>query len=68
VVFLADAFELSGGNIRNIVLASAFDAAAEGQPVTMAHLVQATAGEYRKLGRLCVEAEFGPYFPLITPG
>jgi hypothetical protein len=21
--------------------------------------------EYRKLGRLCVEAEFGPYFPLL---
>ena len=67
VVFLADAFELSGGNIRNIVVASAFDAAAEDQPVTMAHLVRATAGEYRKLGRLCVEAEFGPYFPTYHP-
>jgi hypothetical protein len=34
--------------------------------VAMVHLIRATAGEYRKLGRLCVEAEFGPYFSLVT--
>lgn len=60
--FLATAFELSGGNIRNIVLAAAFEAAEAGLPVSMTHLIHATSGEYRKLGRLCVEAEFGPYF------
>jgi len=32
----------------------------------MADLVRATEREYRKLGRLCVEAEFGPYFPLLA--
>jgi hypothetical protein len=31
-------------------------------------LVQATAGEYRKLGRLCVAAEFGPYHELVSVG
>jgi ATP-dependent 26S proteasome regulatory subunit len=64
--FLARSFELSGGNIRNIVLAAAFEAAASGQPVSMTDLIRATAGEYRKLGRLCVDAEFGPYLGLVT--
>ena len=59
--FLAAAFELSGGNIRNIVLAGAYLAADNGRAVSMADLIRATAGEYRKLGRLCVEAEFGRY-------
>jgi SpoVK/Ycf46/Vps4 family AAA+-type ATPase len=62
VRFLADAFELSGGNIRNIVVAAAFEAATAGVPMTMAHLIRGAAAEYRKLGRLCVEAEFGPWF------
>ena len=66
LAFLAESFELSGGNIRNIVLSSAFDAAAADEQVTMTHLVRATAGEYRKLGRLCVESEFGPYFPFVV--
>jgi SpoVK/Ycf46/Vps4 family AAA+-type ATPase len=62
VAFLAHSFELSGGNIRNIVLAAAFEAAEADTEVSMAHLIRATAAEYRKLGRLCVEAEFGPYY------
>ncbi len=28
----------------------------------MANLVLATQRQYQKLGRMCVEAEFGPYF------
>jgi 50S ribosomal protein L4 len=66
--FLSAAFELSGGNIRNIVLAAAFQAADGERPIGMADLVQATAGEYRKLGRLCVAAEFGPYHDLVSVG
>jgi SpoVK/Ycf46/Vps4 family AAA+-type ATPase len=60
--FLANAFELSGGNIRNIVVAAAFEAATAGVAMTMAHLIRGAAAEYRKLGRLCVEAEFGRWF------
>jgi SpoVK/Ycf46/Vps4 family AAA+-type ATPase len=59
---LAKAFELSGGNIRNVVLSAAFEAAEDEVEVSMAHLIRATSGEYRKLGRLCVESEFGPYY------
>lgn len=57
--FLADRFELSGGNIRNICVAAAYSAAANGHIVTMEYLVHSTAQEYRKLGRLCTAHEFG---------
>jgi SpoVK/Ycf46/Vps4 family AAA+-type ATPase len=66
VSFLARAFKLSGGNIRNIAVAAAYRAAALGRPVSMGDLIRATEREYRKLGRLCVQSEFGPYFPLIN--
>ena len=63
--FLARAFVLTGGDIRNICLAAAHRAAPDDRPVAMADLVWATGREYRKLGRLCTEAEFGPYFELV---
>ncbi len=59
--FLATAFELTGGHIRSAVVTAAYLAAAAERPVSMAHLVGAVAREYRKLGRLCLEREFGPY-------
>jgi len=49
-----------GGNIRNIVAAAAYSAAAAGRPVAMADLIKGTEREYRKLGHLSTEAEFGP--------
>jgi hypothetical protein len=63
--FCAYAFELSGGNIRSAAVAAAYLAADAGSPLTMAHLVTAIAREYRKLGRLCLEREFGPYHALV---
>ena len=64
--FLASAFELSGGNIRNVVLAAAFEAAEDEEVVSMAHIIRATSAEYRKLGRLCVESEFGRYYAQLA--
>jgi hypothetical protein len=66
VEFLARAFKLSGGNIRNIAVAAAFFAAAEDRAVGMADLIRATEREYRKLGRLTVEAEFGRYIGIVA--
>jgi AAA+ superfamily predicted ATPase len=63
--FLARAFKLSGGNIRNVCLAAAFLAATDDRPVSMADLVRATEREYQKLGRLTHEAEFGEYFGFL---
>ena len=45
---------------------AAYLAAAEDRPVAMADLVRATEREYRKLGRLTVEAEFGEYYDLVN--
>jgi hypothetical protein len=66
--FLARQFRVTGGNIRNIALAAAFAAAADGGVVTMAHVVRATRREFQKIGKTCVESEFGPYFPLLEAG
>ncbi len=48
---LAQVAEVTGGDIRNIVLAAAYSAAVDGEPVGMRHLVAALGREYRKLGR-----------------
>jgi SpoVK/Ycf46/Vps4 family AAA+-type ATPase len=66
LAFLAGRFKISGGNIRNICVAAAYFAAAEDRSITMADLVRATEREYRKLGRLTVEAEFGEYLDLVS--
>ena len=63
--FLADAFKLSGGAIRNIAVAAAYAAAESDRPISMRDLVRATQREYLKLGRLCVESEFGEYYELL---
>ena len=52
---LARRFRLAGGNIRNIIVNAAFLAAAEGKPVTMAHLLHSTRRELQKMGRLVGE-------------
>lgn len=48
---LAHAFRLTGGNIRNAVVAAAHLAAAEGAPIAQAHLLHATRREFQKMGR-----------------
>ena len=62
--FCARQFELAGGHIRSIALTAAYLAAERGGPVRMADLMRATQREYRKLGRLLVRAEFGPWLDL----
>jgi hypothetical protein len=65
LAFAAQRFELSGGNIRSIAVTAAYFAAETGKPVGMLELMRATQREYRKLGRLCVESEFGPWYSLV---
>jgi SpoVK/Ycf46/Vps4 family AAA+-type ATPase len=65
LVFLARQFRFAGGNIRNICVSAAYFAAAADRPIAMADLIRGTEREYRKLGRLTVEAEFGPYMGLL---
>ncbi|HEU5483459.1 MAG TPA: ATP-binding protein, partial [Microlunatus sp.] len=64
--FLADAFELAGGNIRSAATTAAYLAAALETPVGMQQVVDAVEQEYRKLGRLVLEREFGRYYAELT--
>ncbi|MFT3801605.1 MAG: AAA family ATPase [Burkholderiaceae bacterium] len=50
--WFAREFRLSGGNIRNTVLAAAHLAAANGRVVTREHLLHATRREFQKLGKV----------------
>jgi SpoVK/Ycf46/Vps4 family AAA+-type ATPase len=59
--FMARQIEVAGGNIRNIALASAFLAAADGGVVNMQHVIHATRREYQKMGKVLTNAEFGRY-------
>jgi hypothetical protein len=64
--FCAKSFDLAGGSIRSAAITAAYLAADSGGTVTMAHLATAVQREYRKLGRLCLEHEFGPYYALLA--
>jgi SpoVK/Ycf46/Vps4 family AAA+-type ATPase len=56
---LARQFKLSGGNIKNVALAAAFLAAADGGIVNMSHLLHATRREFQKLGKVLTEFDPG---------
>ena len=60
--FLARQFELTGANIKSILLLAACYAAGEQQPIGMAHLVRAIAREYSKLGKPLSKNLFGPWY------
>lgn len=59
-------FDLSGADIRNIAVASAFSAAAAGVPISMTDLVVALVQEFRKSGRLLDQRTFGDYWRLAV--
>jgi ATPase family associated with various cellular activities (AAA) len=59
LALLARRVDLPGGNIRNIAVAAAFLAAADGGVVTMAHLEAATRQEYQKMGKVRTAADLG---------
>lgn len=59
--FLAKRFKISGGNIKNIAVASAFHAAENGGKIGMTNLIHATKREFQKMGKLIVESDFGEF-------
>jgi len=61
--FMAERFELAGGNIRNVALAAAFLAADDGRTVNMQDSLRATQREYQKMGKVIAEGEFQGYTP-----
>ncbi len=63
--FLSQNFKIAGGNIKNIILYAAFLAAEDGRLIRMNHIIQATKREFQKIGKLCVQSEFGKYYELV---
>ena len=59
--------EVSGGNIQNMVLNAAFQAASDGAPIGMGHLMQAARREYAKEEKLVTQSEFGAYYEEARP-
>jgi len=57
----AERFELTGGSIRACTVTAAYQAAESGRPLDTEQLVAAVLAEYRKLGRLVLDSEFGPW-------
>jgi SpoVK/Ycf46/Vps4 family AAA+-type ATPase len=50
--WLADEFDVAGGSIKNIILNSAFLAAARGDPIGADHVLCGARREFEKLGKL----------------
>lgn len=63
--FLARKFKISGGSIKNIVINAAFSAAESSSPITMAHMVNSTRKELKKMGKAYSQSDFGKYSNLI---
>lgn len=63
--FLAEQFELTGGEIRNCILAAAHYAAREATAIGMGQLIRAVSQEYLKQGRALRKQSFGIYYSLL---
>ncbi|MEU9760767.1 ATP-binding protein [Streptomyces sp. NPDC047987] len=58
-------YELTGGSIRACAVSAAYRAAESGEPLGTEQIVSAVLQEYRKLGRLIMESEFGPWLDRV---
>lgn len=63
--FLAKKFEISGGNIKNVVITSTFMAASESRKIEMKHIVKALEYEMKKQGKMISKSDFGEYGYLL---
>ena len=64
--YLTSRFELSGSNIKNIALHSAFLAAADNSVrVEMKHVVAAIRNEFAKSGKTFTKEDAGEYYVLL---
>jgi len=66
--FLARRFPMAGGDIRNVALDAAFQAAQDGKVVTMKHLARALARQMTKQGKIPSATDFQQYHGLIVDG
>ncbi|MEG2607256.1 MAG: ATP-binding protein [Lachnospiraceae bacterium] len=65
-MFMAETFEFSGANIKNIALAASFLAAGFQDQVSMKYLIKATQNEMTKLGKILAKDSLGIYQNLLS--
>lgn len=63
--YLGEKFQIAGGNIKNIVIASAFLAAENNESVSMKHIVYAAKHELEKSGKILLKEDIGEYYRLL---
>ncbi|MBP1966342.1 ATP-binding protein [Paenibacillus aceris] len=59
--YLAQRYEIAGGNIKNVVLSSAFLAAEAGEPIRMQHIIKSIRHELQKSGKILARQEWEDY-------
>jgi len=59
--FFAEKFELSGSNIKEILINAAYIAVAEGKKLSNYHIVEAIKNNYYKSGKILIKEDFGEY-------
>ena len=64
--FISDQFRLTGGEIKNIALASASYAMELKDQIGMAHILWAVRLEQAKKGRMFIPSDFGEYAELAV--
>lgn len=63
--FFADQFELSGSNIKEILLNAAYIAASKQKPISNAHIIEAMKCHFIKQGKLLLKEDLGEYDDLL---
>ncbi len=59
--WIAEKFEVSGGNIKNIVLAAAFLAAEKNEAIGNSHIIKAALTELKKMGKMVILDDIEEY-------
>jgi len=68
IAFLARQFELTGGEIRNVMLDAAYRAARSSVPIDFGDLLQAVARLYAKRGTVLTAVDLREHYPLLADG
>jgi SpoVK/Ycf46/Vps4 family AAA+-type ATPase len=63
--FLANTFEVAGGNIKNIIVYGAFLASSERENISMKHIIHAAKYELQKMDKLLLKEDLGEYRYLL---
>ena len=64
--FLAERFSISGGNIKNIVLHAAFQAASANEPISMKNLLRSAVVELRKTNTIVSKEDLREYADVVV--